>query len=256
VRGGPTGRSLQGQQRAGSLEMRWSVAQVTCPNCAGVVRVSLVGIPLFVRCPWCSRVFPAEVDAQPDTPTPSAREPLFSPPHLCQHCHRPLAAPIGRPATTAVCPNCQNKTPVYAVLHACPSCGALLESPSRSSGTDTTCPACKNSLRVPADVLLKEPPLYSDELRFAFSCPACRCDVVSRTQDVGRYAVCPHCRVSSVVPRAGSYLERGQRPPSRGPLEGLYASTDVTCPNCHTRFPARAVRCPICGARTPPPASW
>jgi DNA-directed RNA polymerase subunit RPC12/RpoP len=242
-----------------------TMARFSCPDCARKVRLPDYVVQATLRCPQCSRTFQVkvaapfslgEVTAEQTGSSPRVAA-LLAPAHQCQHCAAPIRSPIGRPAATVVCPSCEKKTSVYAVLHRCPSCGKLLESPSRSTGTETVCPACASSLRVPADVLRKEPPANPDEFWFGFDCLACAEEVATREKDVRTYAVCPHCLVPQVVPHSGHYLEGGSRPaPPRDPLDSLHAGKEVACVGCGTRFPSRASECPSCGTPTPSPCPW
>jgi DNA-directed RNA polymerase subunit RPC12/RpoP len=244
------------------------MARHNCPYCDRKMKVPYYVIQATIQCLGCSRHFSVSTEAaSPSEVAPSAGPPagdqgasppllpLLTLPHQCQHCGASISAPISRHAATVVCPSCDNKASVYAVLHRCPFCGTLLESPSRRAGTETTCPACAKPIRVPNDVLLAEPPGYSDEFRFGFRCPACLGELVSRKEDVGSYAVCPRCRAPIVVPQAGHY-PRGLRPArSPDPLDSLHPTKETACPKCRTRLPVTASVCPLCGAPSAPSPS-
>jgi DNA-directed RNA polymerase subunit RPC12/RpoP len=230
------------------------MARFACPNCARNLQVPHYVVQGFLRCPKCSQVFafpPRRATTEQSAAPPQAASPLLAPCHQCQHCASPIQSPVGRSAATVVCPSCGNKTSVYAVLHRCPSCGMLLESPSRFFGAETECPACKSLLRVPRDLLLKEAPPHPDEFWFGFYCLSCSEEVATREKDVGAYVVCPHCRTPLVVPHSGHYLKGAEQPtPPRDPLDSLHPAKKVVCMECQTRFPASALACPACGART------
>jgi hypothetical protein len=240
----------------------------SCPGCRADVWVGSDIAQALIRCPTCARLVEyrvgaldllagraaevSDADDEDRTPDPPPEwSTLLTAPHTCSQCRAPIRSPIGCRAATISCPSCGNRTSLYAVIFLCDSCGDRLESPSRRSGDTTTCPSCLKPVRVPYDLLHADLPEPPDSSWFQVECPGCRRPAVSRKQDVGKLAVCPHCSLALEVPFHGESLGTVGRVREHDPLESLHPAKSAPCPSCRTPIPLGSAACPFCGRAAP-----